>query len=50
MVEKFNCKKCGKDIDGHNKYLHDGMCDDCFFEKYFPKDDKVFKNNFDKAD
>lgn len=34
--ENFSCKKCGKVIDGHNHYLHDGMCDDCFFEEYFP--------------
>ena len=35
--EKFTCRKCGKQIDGHNKYLHDGMCDDCFFKEYFPE-------------
>ncbi len=29
--EKFNCSKCGTEIDGHNKYLHDRMCD-VFFE------------------
>jgi NMD protein affecting ribosome stability and mRNA decay len=33
--EKFNCKKCGKEINAHNKYCHDEMCDDCFFETYF---------------
>ena len=36
--EKFNCKKCNKEIGGHNKYCHDGMCNDCFFDTYFPED------------
>ncbi len=44
MVEKkFNCRKCKKIIGGHNQYLHDGMCDDCFFEEYFPEP------NYEKA-
>ena len=34
----FKSRKCGRKIDGHNKYLHDGACDDCFFEEYFPED------------
>jgi len=36
---KFNCKKCNKEISEHNQYLHDGMCDDCFFDEYFPSPD-----------
>ncbi|MBI4980593.1 hypothetical protein HZC30_03495 [Candidatus Woesearchaeota archaeon] len=42
MEEKFNCKKCKTVIGGHNQYLHDGMCDDCFFAEYFPEDAQVF--------
>jgi len=38
--EKFNCKKCGEEIGGHNQYCHDGMCDDCFFDAYFPENKK----------
>jgi|GEM_PF-2527794 len=38
--EKFYCKKCRKKIGGHNQYLHDGMCDDCFFGIYFPEEQK----------
>lgn len=38
--EKFNCRKCGKEIDAHNQYLHDGMCNDCFFDTYFPEDEE----------
>lgn len=34
--ESFFCKRCKTEIGGHNKFLHDGMCDDCFFEDYFP--------------
>lgn len=34
----FACKKCGTMIGGHNQFLHDGMCDDCFFESYFPEE------------
>ena len=40
--ERFNCKKCQTVINGHNLYLHDGMCDDCFFEVYFPEEVQVF--------
>ena len=35
---KFNCKKCGKEMEGHNEYCHDSMCDDCFFKTYFPEE------------
>ena len=38
--EKFNCRKCSKEIDWHNQYCHDGMCDDCFFDIYFHEDAK----------
>ncbi|MBN2367519.1 hypothetical protein JXC34_00745, partial [Candidatus Woesearchaeota archaeon] len=34
--EVFYCKKCKIEIGGHNQYLHDGMCDDCYFDEYFP--------------
>ncbi len=33
----FNCKKCNQKISAHNKDWHDGMCDDCFNKKYYPK-------------
>ena len=36
--EKFKCKKCNKEIGGHNQYCHDRMCNDCFFDTYFPED------------
>jgi len=34
----FDCKKCNKKISAHNKDWHDGMCDKCFNEKYYPKE------------
>ena len=34
----FNCRQCNKKISAHNKDWHDGMCDDCFNNKYFPED------------
>lgn len=34
----FNCKKCNTKISAHNKDWHDGMCDDCFNNRYFPED------------
>ncbi len=34
----LTCKKCGAEIGGHNRFLHDRMCDDCFFEEYFPEE------------
>ncbi len=46
--EKFNCGKCGIEIGGHNKYLHDGMCDNCFFGKYFPEEAQVFETDIEK--
>jgi|GEM_PF-2398321 len=36
--QSFFCKKCKTEIGGHNQFLHDGMCDDCFFEEYFPEE------------
>ncbi|MBM3309621.1 MAG: hypothetical protein FJY77_05135 [Candidatus Altiarchaeales archaeon] len=40
MAERtFKCRRCRIPIDGHNYYLHDGMCDKCFFKKYFPEED-----------
>ena len=46
--EKFNCNKCGIEIGGHNKYLHDGMCDDCFFDEYFPEEAQVFETDVER--
>jgi Fe-S-cluster containining protein len=43
--EIFTCKRCGIPIGGHNQYLHDGMCDDCFFEIYFPEDAQIFETD-----
>jgi hypothetical protein len=48
MEGKFNCTKCGIEIDEHNKYLHDGMCDDCFFDEYFPEEAQVFETEIEK--
>lgn len=45
--EIFHCKKCTKQIGGHNQYLHDGMCDDCFFEVYFPEDAQVVETDLE---
>ncbi len=39
--EKFSCKKCGLEIGGHNQYCHDGMCDNCFFDAYFPEEAQI---------
>ena len=36
--KQWSCKQCKVKIGGHNKYLHDGMCDDCFNKLYFPDD------------
>ena len=41
--ESWNCRKCGITIGGHNQYLHDGMCDDCFFREYFPEDQAAYE-------
>src|SRR3989338_1654600 len=46
--EKFKCGKCGIEIGGHNQYCHDGMCDDCYFEEYFPEDAQVFEADIEK--
>ena len=35
----YICKKCNKKISAHNKDWHDNMCDDCFNETYFPKNE-----------
>ena len=43
MEKVFDCQKCKIKIGGHNQYLHDGMCDDCFFAEYFPEDAQVFE-------
>ena len=32
--KEHNCKKCGKKIGKHNLYWHEGMCNDCFFDKH----------------
>lgn len=45
---RFSCRKCGIDIGGHNQYLHDGMCDGCFFEAYFPEGAQVFETDASK--
>ncbi len=42
---KFNCGKCGIEIGGHNKHLHDGMCDGCFFDKCFHHSFPFSKNS-----
>jgi len=44
----FNCKKCSKKISAHNKDWHDGMCDNCFNEKYYP-DNSPEKDPFSEA-
>jgi Fe-S-cluster containining protein len=48
MSEKFKCKKCGKSIGEHNQYLHDAMCDDCFFEVYFPESYRIYETDVNK--
>jgi Fe-S-cluster containining protein len=48
MSENFKCKKCEKNIDEHNQYLHDGMCDDCFFEVYFPEGCRIYEININE--
>ncbi len=47
MEEQFNCQKCKIEIGGHNQYLHDGMCDDCFFNEYFPEDAQIFETEIE---
>lgn len=46
--KKFNCKKCGRDIDCHNQYCHDGMCNNCFFDEYFPKEVQIYETDVNK--
>ena len=46
--EVWNCKKCDIIIGGHNQYLHDGMCDTCFFRTYFPEDQKAYEKRIIK--
>lgn len=46
--EKYVCKKCGITIGGHNQFLHDGMCDECFFETYFPEEVEIFESDAKK--
>lgn len=43
--EIFYCKKCKTRISGHNQYLHDEMCDDCFFKEYFPEEENPYRNS-----
>ena len=42
---RYACKKCGITISGHNQFLHDSMCDECFFETYFPEEIELFETN-----
>jgi NMD protein affecting ribosome stability and mRNA decay len=46
--EAYKCRKCGITIGGHNKFLHDGMCDECFFETYFLEEIEIFEINSKK--
>jgi hypothetical protein len=39
----YNCKKCNRKISLHNRDWHDGMCDECFDETYYPKSKKKEK-------
>ncbi len=48
--EKFQCRKCNLPIGGHNQYLHDGMCDDCFFEMYFPEEALIVETDLEQKD
>lgn len=41
----FDCKKCKKKISAHNKEWHDGMCDDCFNEQYFPEEAQIIETD-----
>jgi hypothetical protein len=41
----YHCDKCGRIIGGHNQFLHNGMCDDCFFETYFPEEVEIFEKD-----
>ncbi len=46
--ERFQCRKCNVSIGGHNQYLHDGMCDDCFFEVYFPEEAQIVETDLEQ--
>ena len=46
--EQFQCRKCNLSIGGHNQYLHDGMCDDCFFEMYFPEEAQIIETDLEQ--
>ncbi len=46
--ELFHCRKCNISIGGHNRYLHDGMCDDCFFEIYFPEEAQIVETDLEQ--
>ncbi len=39
----FKCGECGAFISEHNKVLHDGLCDTCFYRKYFPEDQAAYE-------
>lgn len=43
--ETYSCGKCGRPIGDHNKFLHAGMCDECFFETYFPDEIEIFEKD-----
>ena len=32
-VKDINCKNCSKLIGKHNLYWHEGLCNDCFFDR-----------------
>ncbi len=33
----YDCRECKAKISAHNRDWHDGMCDGCFYRKYFPR-------------
>ena len=48
--EQFQCKECNISIGGHNQYLHDGMCDDCFFEIYFSEEAEIVETDVEQIE
>lgn len=44
----YFCKKCGDPLSGYNQFLHLGMCDECFFETYFPEEIEIFETDATK--
>lgn len=46
--EQFQCRKCNISIGGHNQYLHDRMCDDCFFDVYFLEEAQVVETDLER--